>query len=398
MNADPIALLKGELRPPRYIVNLDLPPRQRYHEIAKAYKEKFHSLTPLFEDVLSEVPYHKLVAFIARHLLRRVYYSEEQEEIKGIVEVTGMPLYLMIAFNTFLDTFMGCTSGAVKLERDPNGLDGLDEDRDKMVHFRTLDWGMDELRSLIIQIDYQRGGETVAQSITYAGFVGVLTGVRKDLSLSLNFRPAADEGTSQLTVGFHKLMVVLGLRPSIAAQLREFLIPSKNKEPQTLAEIVETFPGSASAPCYITLCDGKRAFFIEKDVHHAGIDTSEEFITGTNHDARMDGWKSEDYFTYAKTLAKNENATIAAGISEELLEDSQVRKNCIRLLYTGAQNAMRVRRSTRRKTDGGIGLGTVVSWCQTYPISNECTHFSCIMDPKEGEISWLKYHIQPIER
>ncbi|KAF3928270.1 hypothetical protein AA313_de0208373 [Arthrobotrys entomopaga] len=193
-------------------------------------------------------------------------------------------------------------------------------------------------------------------------------------------------------------MVVLGLRPSVATQLREFLIPTWNKKPQSLADIIETFPQNPCAPCYVTLCDGQRAFFLEKDVHGAGIDESDEFITGTNHDARMDDWKSEDYFTYAKTLAKHENATTAAGISEELLEDSQVRKNCIRLLYTGAQNATRVRRSTRRRTEGGIGLEKVVSWCETFPITNECTHFSCIMDPKEGEISWLKYHIEPVER
>ncbi|KAF3089758.1 hypothetical protein TWF569_001525 [Orbilia oligospora] len=175
---DPKPDLVGGPRPPVYIVNLDLPPRQRYQEIGKDFKDQFLELTPLFDSILATLPYNKLISFIARAILRRVHNSEEQDEIKGLVDVTGIPLFLMIAFNTFLDTFMGCTSGAVRLAENPYATEPSSEDRDKMVHFRTLDWGMDELRDFIIQIDYQKEGKTIAHAITYAGFVGVLTGVR----------------------------------------------------------------------------------------------------------------------------------------------------------------------------------------------------------------------------
>ncbi|EPS38533.1 hypothetical protein H072_7678 [Dactylellina haptotyla CBS 200.50] len=377
--------------PPKYVVNLDLPPRQRYQQIGKDYKEKILTLTPLFDEVLSPVPYKGVVSFIARAILRRVHTSEEQEEIKGLVEVTGVPLYLMIAFNTFLDTFMGCTSGAVRLVPDPNKVDGLDEDRDKMVHFRTLDWGMDGLRSLLIEVDYQRGGKTIARAITYAGFVGVLTGVRKSLSISLNFRPAADENTTIRTVVYHKLLVLLGLRPSVASQLRGFLIPKKGAEPLTLAQILEKFPKTPCAPSYVTLCDGTFAAFIEKDVHHANVRISEEFLSGTNHDARMESWKKEEYDTFTREHANPQSA----GMAVDLLVDSQHRQSCIAKLYSAAQNPRRLRKSTRKKVEGGIGVRTVAGWCQSWPITNECTHFSCVMDPKEGDINWLQYHLQP---
>ncbi len=47
-----------------------------------------------------------------------------------------------------------------------------------MVHIRALDWGMDQLRDLVVELDFVRfeGGPIVATSLTYFGYVGVLTG------------------------------------------------------------------------------------------------------------------------------------------------------------------------------------------------------------------------------
>jgi len=63
-----------------------------------------------------------------------------------------------------------CTSGEVRTK------DGREADI-KMLGFRMLDWGMDVLRRLIVQLEFvnEQGGSVVARSITY---VGVLMGVR----------------------------------------------------------------------------------------------------------------------------------------------------------------------------------------------------------------------------
>ncbi|KAK6342931.1 hypothetical protein TWF718_008309 [Orbilia javanica] len=379
-------------RPPVYIVDLDLPPRQRYQQIGKDFKEQFLELTPLFDSIISTLPYSKLISFIARIILRRIHNSEEEDEIKGLVDVSGIPLFLMIAFNTLLDTFMGCTSGAVKLTEDPYAAESSNEDRDKMVHFRTLDWGMDGLRDLVIQIDYQKEGKIIAHAITYAGFVGVLTGVRKDLSVSLNFRPTADEDTPRAKVAYHKLLVLLGLRPSVSSQLRSFLLPRGKKDAPTFEEILQNFAKTPCTPAYVTLCNGSQAVFIEKDIRRAKMNLSEEFVSGTNHDTHTEAWKPEDYKKFA---LRND----AVGMDLDLLEDSQHRKGCISRLYENSSRPVpkASRKRARRKAKGGIGIDNVVSWCQTWPITNECTHFSCVMDPKEGEISWVKYHPEPPE-
>ena len=56
-------------------------------------------------------------------------------------------------------------------------------DEQRMLHFRTMDWGMDPLRGVLVELEFVRSRspepeKAIARTVTYAGFVGVLTGVR----------------------------------------------------------------------------------------------------------------------------------------------------------------------------------------------------------------------------
>jgi hypothetical protein len=42
-------------------------------------------------------------------------------------------------------------------------------------------------------------------------------------------------------------------------------------------------------------------------------------------------------------------------------------------------------------------LRELTRWTTTYPITNEMTHFSAIMDPAEGRIAWIKRYMTPLE-
>ncbi|KAJ8516886.1 hypothetical protein ONZ45_g5864 [Pleurotus djamor] len=119
------------------------------------------------------MPHPRLFKVLAKLALRRVASSEETEEILGIVEETGIQRHLVVAYNTFLDIMSGCVSGGVRVP--DAGFDGKSEG---VVHFRGLDWEMEQLRPLTICVEYVRNGQVVARSVTYAGYTGVLTGVR----------------------------------------------------------------------------------------------------------------------------------------------------------------------------------------------------------------------------
>jgi hypothetical protein len=114
-------------------------------------------LVPIYDGLLqlSSIPW--LLNFLAKALLRRVHSIEETKEIRGIAKYAGVPLHLVVALNTFLDLFSGCSSGGARVSDAGNGHES------GIVHFRGLDWDMDPLRKLIICVNYVRAGEIVAR-------------------------------------------------------------------------------------------------------------------------------------------------------------------------------------------------------------------------------------------
>ena len=165
---------------PIYKVDLSLQPRKRYEHIAKDLAPHLRSLTGLFGEVVQsfhpKIPL-RLVNALARLSLRRLWSDEQTEELRGISTAAEIDMYLLVCFNTLLDLFMGCSSGCARVRRSANT---KQPSLTRLLHFRTLDWDMDPLREVVVQLDFVKspGTGVIARSITYAGFVGVLTGVR----------------------------------------------------------------------------------------------------------------------------------------------------------------------------------------------------------------------------
>lgn len=119
------------------------------------------------------------------------------EEMKGIADVTGIPYGEIISFNIFYELFTMCTS---MITEDKNG---------HLLHARNMDFGVflgwniknntwvvtEELKPLTVNVDFQRNNKTVFKSTTFAGYVGMLTGIKPGLfSLTINERFSTDGG------------------------------------------------------------------------------------------------------------------------------------------------------------------------------------------------------------
>ena len=369
-----------ESRIPTYTVDLSLPPLQRYQRIATDFIPHLTSLTALFDEVVPRPALRGL----AKLLLRRLNSKEQTEELRGIHLATGVGMHLLVAFNVLLDLLMGCTSGGVKLAR-----------KNKMLHFRTLDWGMDPLRKVIVQLEYVRDGVKVASAITYVGYVGVLTGVRKGLSMSLNFRPVHNASTWLANVRFylHHALVLFGFRPAISSILRAILIPRDVMQSvPTLDSVLQELPAATTTAAYLIFCDGEQAVTLEKDYNTAIIQCSLDFIAVTNHDRAQEhgssGW-SPDYVestrTWGLTEVKNKFAM------PELVAESSARKDCMANLWECSAKSSRSRKSIVGGRNA-VTQNSVVDWLNTYPVTNESTHYALLMDPKGGEIVWVKHY------
>jgi hypothetical protein len=383
------------LQPPIYTIDLSLPPEARYNHLAGVFASRIQSLTALFDTIVQDfapgipVP---LVKTLAKLLLRRLNSGEETAEIRGIARVTGVDLYLLVAFNVLLDLFMGCTSGGVRA-LPATGYPP------RMVHFRTLDWGMDALRHVVVQLDYvaHASGPVLASAVTYFGFVGVLTGVREHLSMSLNFRPVHDAASRSAEIRFraHQLLVLLGFRPSIASLLRGCLLPSATGRrararglgaSAALADVEARFPALKTTAAYLIFCDGARTVVMEKDHRSAVVTASSAFIVAANHD--------EAHETAADPAGASVLETM--GI-HELVACSIERSECMRGLWRKAVAAWRKRR--RREESGAVrdrGEDPYVTvrelgrWMERAEIKVAETHYAVVMDPAVGRFLWVK--------
>lgn len=386
----------GDLHPPRYSVDLSLPPRDRYKHIVRDFKPQLSTLPVLFDDIVGLLhPNISVQSFqkLARVFLRHVHNPEETEELRGIQEETGIEMYLLVAFNVLLDLLMGCTSGGARVSNSVG--------YETMLHFRTLDWSMDPLRKVVVNLDFveKPGGTVLASTITYLGFVGVLTGVRQGLSMSLNFRPNHNRTTdfSNFQFYFHHLSVLLGFRPSISSLLRQMLLPSLYSSPvagssATLDSIERKLPKTRSTAAYLIFSDGNRTMTLEKDYMTAVVKSSDRFIVACNHDASFDHVSK----TTAEIMDARSNALKLTG-REDLIEESVDRKKQVKNLWERSSTRKKSKSNRPSLNGSSVSIQNVIAWMDTYPIKNESTHYGVVMDPKMGRFIWIKSFLEPVD-
>ena len=398
--------MEHPLVPPRYIVDLSLPPEERYTHIAEDFREEIKTLPTLYDEILSLLhPIPKgFLYFLSRLFLRRLYSEEETREIKGISKATGVELFLLVAFNVILDVLMGCTSGGVRVD------DGKGET--KMLHFRTLDWGMESLRKVVVELDFveHADGPVIATSVLYFGYVGILTGVRKGLSISLNFRPTHDRTTRRKRIAFriHQLMVILGRRRAVGSSLRQWLLPQKaadlTKTPRQIAEILKP---QRSTAAYLTFCDGRTTVCMDNDYKTARFMEASDLVFLLNHDfvdeytqaleelRKKNDTASDNYLPdeVLEEFGRQNKALRNVTGKNDLIEASIVRKNCLDKLWVRDRVKL-----NGKEGEYCVSEQTVLDWMmKSNELCNEETHYAVIMDPTEGRILWLERYIEPLE-
>ena len=277
---------------------------------------------------------------------------------------------------------------------------------------------MPSLRRVIVHLDFisEKGGPVIASSVPCAGYMGVLTGVRRDFSLSLNFRPnRVDNGKfwSDLKYGWHHLMVLLGRRQSISSLLRQFLLPQPERKRiipwlpftkkggnKTLdyAEIIKTVVGEngkskpiTTTACYPCFSNGQEAKTIEKDRISAVVRSSTDFIVVTNSD--------EDKLRSNNPEANEEGVKATPAIPDldlpEVAAEAKDRAECARSNW----NTLKVAKSQKRHIAGRDTLCTtenIIKLTRKHPTTNECTHFAYILDPAEGTVAWCRRWMKPV--
>ncbi|XP_061102116.1 acid ceramidase [Conger conger] len=183
-----------------YTVDLDLPPSKRWTGIITDKKVDLVSMIQAIKDLAdSFVPSGRLIEIVDKDLplIVNTLPYPFNEEIKGIAKDSGVPLGEVILFNIFYEIFTVCTS-LVAEDADGN-----------LFHGRNLDFGLfmgwdlknkswtitEKLKPLVVNVDFTRNNRTVFKSTNFAGYVGMLTGIRPhSFTLTMNERFSLDGG------------------------------------------------------------------------------------------------------------------------------------------------------------------------------------------------------------
>ncbi|USP72875.1 uncharacterized protein yc1106_00149 [Curvularia clavata] len=406
--------------PPTYTINLSSAPLVRYKLVAKSYSSVLRQIANLYTEAISNLGLPvSLFHFLGRLLLYRLYSQEQTEELRGISQASRVPMYLLVGYNVFLDLLLGCTSGGMLVRDSWAGIgEGIEETT--MMHFRTLDWPMPVLRDAIVQFEYieTTGGDVIARTLGYVGFVGVLTGVRKGLSVSLNFRPyhnASGVSIANFSYYWNTLMVLLGRRPSISTILRDFLLPSTtvprrgltrrgltaqeveeaekelmshNTPPHTPQAISSLLPTLRTPAAYLIFCTPTETIILEKDLQTTKALRSSSFLSATNHDLALET-DPLDPSSHTQAQKTRTHAFLQASM-HDILAESIERKHCLTAKWAAwsQRQARQAKRGQPAAT--GVTLVTLRRWVETYPVCNEVTHFACIMDPSQGVFRWVR--------
>ena len=176
---------------PKGVVNLDLPPADRWKELATQFKPQIVEMVNQFVDHIKKFPGNKWENFLLyteanQDMLLNRMPNGYGDEIRGIQEVTELQMSSLLAFNLGYEIMGFCTS---VVAQDVSG---------HMIHGRNLDFGLflgfnassgpnenfqwtntDLLRQITVLTDITRGGEVLYSTVSYIGYIGLLTGVRK---------------------------------------------------------------------------------------------------------------------------------------------------------------------------------------------------------------------------
>ena len=216
---------------PNYNINLDLPPSERWKQVAIDYNEGLKELIDYFREIIGNNSYHMLSIMAAS--LERYYPQEYAQEMMSFVTYGQITVGDIVIWN-MLDELTAyvhqsyppsshcssCSSSSISFFSTDHGACTsilATTKSGKIIHGRNLDYG-GPLRKVAVTVHFQRNGMTVYSGTTFAGYVGIMTAVKPGrFSITQNDRY---NGDWTLNV---KQASMLGTSNFLALKIRDLL-------------------------------------------------------------------------------------------------------------------------------------------------------------------------------
>lgn len=159
-----------------------------------------------------------------------------------------------------------------------------------------------------------------------------------------------------------------------------------------MEELAVILSRKKAPPCYLILCDGTSATVLEKDLLDAKIRTSNDFIVHTNNDTTPTPAPARP----PQNPEEKDMSTILDDLGmDAFLKDSRERSACVQKKWDALKGRQRRKQQAKLVEEKdmkapSVREETLIGWVDKYPTMNGQSHFGCVMDPKTGDIRWIK--------
>ncbi len=159
----------------RIRINLDQLPSQRW-EFLKAYKEQVNTLLKYYLNDLSDAGIFETYIEMYKEMFITASYKQEIKTISKYCDFSENEILITNLYYDALKFVFGCTSFYTSKHKEN-------------LHARNLDWWSENnfLGSYTKIFDFEKNGESVYSLVSWPGFIGALSGVKKEkFSITLN--------------------------------------------------------------------------------------------------------------------------------------------------------------------------------------------------------------------
>jgi len=206
---------------PRFVLNLDLPPEERWVEIATTYRAGIRAAVDQLFAVVGKISREIIDALMEldEDRVLKLLGKEYAGEIKGLRRGANLTLAeaTLVQINYEVGG-LGCTSIVAQNEQG------------EVIHGRNMDFGVflgysfkndtweltTKLRDILITVEAKKGGVSLYNSTTYAGLLGVVSVSKANgFSLSVDSRQGKNNALAWLLGKYQGLELALGLRTAM---------------------------------------------------------------------------------------------------------------------------------------------------------------------------------------
>ncbi|GMR45257.1 hypothetical protein PMAYCL1PPCAC_15452, partial [Pristionchus mayeri] len=287
-----------------YKIDLNKEEHERWREVAEDFTPQISATVDLVKAIVYQVGGDTAVDALLDLVKDTPDKLTEpyRTEIKAMADLTGIQIEELTLLNLFYELGLACTS-----------LVAIDYDG-RVFHGRNLDFGLfflwnteehmweltRKLKGMVAQFEFYKDGKSLFKGVTFAGHLGILTGVRKGaFSVSLNSRFG---GSADLLAKFF----ADGLDPNqqfVMYAIRDMLTNYDNFDDAKSYMETEQFMICA----YITMGHPKGGIVISRSEtgpdHEAVTDVRLEngwYVLQTNYD-----WNEPDIYLDDRTIPGN---------------------------------------------------------------------------------------------